>query len=126
MKISTILGGVVLSSLEVYSVNASPLSDLTARAGDEQYCCVELIYRDHAASNYVLWKAEPVEVHNEPGCQIFIKQSSRKPSERGCADWEFDTNKCPKYETASITNGVVRPSDFCDNPALKYFTIHNP
>ncbi|KAG5925737.1 hypothetical protein E4U53_003233 [Claviceps sorghi] len=116
MKFTTLFGGLVLSSLEVYTANANPMpgNDLV------QHCCVELGFSDHWESHYVLWKAKRVSIWGGGGCEAFAVQSFRKPSQGGCDDWTFDTNGCGRVETAYFKGAQTRPAIYCEKPSLKY------
>ncbi|KAG6009861.1 hypothetical protein E4U21_000963 [Claviceps maximensis] len=109
MKFSTFLGGVVLSMLEVYHANASPMEESQR-------------FSDHTAkASYVPYLGGRVAAYGVPGCQWFAVQSSRPPSQGGCADWTWDIEDCGREESMYLQTLQVKPAIYCQNPKLNHY-----
>ncbi|KAG5986078.1 hypothetical protein E4U43_005673 [Claviceps pusilla] len=118
MKVSTLLGSVVLCVLEVYaSPMDSALSPVHLDARGTEYCCVSIQYHDHTSHRYVPFTGGMTTIAEYGNdCRLVAAQSANSlPSQRGCPDWMFSLWTCyPGYQNP-VTS--VQDAKACqDNP----------
>ncbi|KAG5980980.1 hypothetical protein E4U55_003434 [Claviceps digitariae] len=117
MKFSTVLGSLVLSTLEVYHANAGPLVEASLQERDDnapQYCCVQIKTINERINKYVLYTGGTVNVYGGDGtCHISATQGKIKPKDHnhGCAYWTFDIESCGR--TPYVLDAKTKPAIYC-------------